>query len=345
MSKSFQKEVTIYDIADRSGLSAATVSRALNDNPAISKKTRRKIADLAKDMGYQQNKFAKNLRQKSSQTIGVIVHELNSHFITSVLSGIEKVTAAANYNIIIGHSDEKSNREATNAFNLFHKRVDGLIASLAYDTKDLSHYEPFVLKGIPIVFFDRVKKDGFGTKVIIDNEKVGYDATTHLIQQGCKKIMHVTGNLMQNVYSDRLKGFRNALSQHDLLFHAEDLIVTDFMEQSGIELGKQILEMKDKPDGIFVTNDLCAAVCMQTLREAGISVPDDMAIVGFNDDLVSRIVEPKLTTVRYNGKEMGEVAARSLMDQLNHGSVIDTNYTIVLGSELIIRQSSTKMRK
>jgi LacI family transcriptional regulator len=339
-----KKEVTIYDLAEHLGVSAATVSRALNDHPSVSKKTRRIINDLAKEMGYQQNNFARNLRQKTSHTIGVIVHELNSHFITSVLSGIEKVIAEYKYNIIIGHSDEKSSREAANALNLFHKRVDGLIVSLAYDTESLDHYDLFAQRGIPVVFFDRVRKDSDGIKVTIDNEKAGYEATTHLIQQGCKKIMHVTGNLTQNVYADRLKGFQKALSQHELAFASEQLVVNDLSERTGIAVAEQILQMKDKPDGLFVTNDLCAAVCMQRLKEGGIKVPEDMAIVGFNDDIISRIVEPKLTTVRYNGREMGEIAARNLMDQLNNHAVVATGYNIVLRSELIIRQSSVRVK-
>jgi LacI family transcriptional regulator len=339
-----KKEVTIYDLAEHLGVSTATVSRALNDHPAISKKTRRKVIDLAKEMGYQQNNFARILKQKTSHTIGVIVHELNSHFITSVLSGIEKVIAEFQYNIIIGHSDERSSREASNASNLFHKRVDGLIVSLAYDTENLDHYEPFIQKGIPVVFFDRVKKEGPGIKVVINNEKAGYEATAHLIQQGCKRIMHVTGNLMQNVYADRLKGFQQALSQHNLSFASDQLVVSDLSEKAGTEVAERILEMENRPDGLFITNDLCAAVCMQRLREGGMKVPEDIAIVGFNDDSISRIVEPKLTTVKYNGREMGEVAARSLMDQLQNHSVGATCYNIVLRSELLIRQSSTRVK-
>src|SRR5579875_2994505 len=136
------KETTIYDLASKLALSPATVSRALKDHPAISKKTKKKINDLAKEMGYRSNNFASNLRQQQTKTIGVIVHELNSNFITSVLAGIEKVTAEAGYDLIIAHSSESYKKEAANAKNLFHKRVDGLIASLSFDTTDLDHFKP-----------------------------------------------------------------------------------------------------------------------------------------------------------------------------------------------------------
>ena len=130
------KEVTIYDIASKLNISVATVSRGLKDDKVVSKKTRKKISDLAEQMGYRSNHFARNLRQQQTNTIGVIVHELNSNFITSVLAGIEKVTTEAGYDLIITHSSESYTKEAANAKNLFHKRVDGLIASLSFDTTD-----------------------------------------------------------------------------------------------------------------------------------------------------------------------------------------------------------------
>jgi LacI family transcriptional regulator len=339
-----KREVTIYDLAKELNISTATISRALNNHPTVSKKTKKKINELAKVLGYQQNNFASNLRKNKTNTIGVIIHELNSRFIISVLSGIEKVTTAAQYDIIIGHSAEKATREAANALNLFHKRVDGIIASLAYDTENLDHYEPYLKKGIPIVFFDRVKKDSAGIKVVIDNYKAGYEATTHLIQQGCKRLVHITGSLLQNVYADRWKGFQDVLAANNLPCGPEQLIVNDLSEKASIEAAAHLLAMENRPDGLFIANDLSAAVCMQKLKEGGVRVPQDMAIVGFNNDLVSRIVEPALTTINYTGQDIGEIAAKSLINQLNGDSLADTSYTITLQSELIIRASSLKKR-
>src|SRR5215213_9998328 len=170
------KEVTIYDIAKKLKISPATVSRGLADHPGISKKTKKKIIDTVEEMGYRSNHFARNLRQKQTYTIGVMVHELNSNFITSVLAGIEKVTTEAGYDLIIAHSSENMKKEEANARNLFHKRVDGLIASLAFNTKGLDHYKSFAEKGIPMIFFDRVEEKSDSTKVIIDNYKCGYQA-------------------------------------------------------------------------------------------------------------------------------------------------------------------------
>jgi LacI family transcriptional regulator len=172
-----EKDITIYDIARQLNISAATVSRALQDHETVNKNTRKKIFDLAAQLGYRANNFASNLRNQHTRTIGVIIHELNSHFITSVLAGIEKTTTEAKYDLIIGHSSETYKKEIANAHNLFHKRVDGLIVSLAYDTTDLSHFDPFIKKGIPVVFFDRVDENSQGTRVVIDNCKAGYHAS------------------------------------------------------------------------------------------------------------------------------------------------------------------------
>jgi len=339
-----EKEITIYDIARQLDLSAATVSRGLKDHPAINKHTKKKISDLAVKLGYRSNNFASNLRKQRTNTIGVIVHELKSQFITSVLAGIEKVTTEANYDLIIAHSSETFKKEEANALNLFHKRVDGVIASLAFDTEDLSHFEPFDKKGIPVIFFDRVFEEAEGTKVVINNCKAGYEATAHLIEQGCKRIAHVTANLKRNVYAERLKGYQQALAEHGLKYHEKYVIVDDLSEEASILSAKKILAMQPRPDGVFITNDFCAAVCIQTLKEAGIRIPEDIAIVGFNNDVISKIIEPKLTTINYPGLEIGEIVARNLINHLQGTSNINLTNTIIIKSELIVRASSMKKR-
>lgn len=337
-----KKDITIYDIAQKLDLSSATVSRALQDHPAINKNTRKKIQEAAKELGYRHNNFASSLRKQKTNTIGVIVHELNSNFITSVLAGIEKVTTQAGYDLIIAHSSESFEKEAANALNLFHKRVDGLIASLAFDTKGLDHYKQYEEKGIPVIFFDRVEEKSDSTKVIIDNYKCGYQATQHLIEQGCKRIVLVTANLKRNVYAQRHKGYTDALFDNGIPYNKEYVLIKDLSEQCGVEAALQILKMKPLPDGAFITNDFSAAVCMQTLKEHGVRIPEDIAVVGFNNDAISKIIEPQLTTVHYPGIDMGEIAARNLINHLKGISNINHTNTIVVRSELIIRKSSLK---
>jgi LacI family transcriptional regulator len=339
------KEVTIYDIAKKLNVSPATISRGLQDHPGISKKTKKRILDMVEQMGYRTNHFARNLRRQHTKTIGVIVHELNSNFITSVLAGIEKVTTEAGYDIIIAHSSESYEKEVANANNLFHKRVDGLIASLAFDTKDLEHFKPYIDKGVPVLFFDRVEQDENSTVVIIDNAKCGYLVTKHLIEQGCKKIVHITSSLKRNVYSQRFKGYKDALFDNEIDFDESLLIVGNLSEKAGIEAAMKILKMKPFPDGAFITNDFVAAVCMRTLKEHGVSIPGDIAIVGFNNDAIGKLIEPALTTINYPGEDIGEIAARNLISHLKGISNIHQTNTIVVRSDLIIRKSSLKNLK
>jgi LacI family transcriptional regulator len=337
-----KKEVTIYDLAQQLGLSTATVSRALQNNPVINKNTRKRVQEAARSLGYRQNTFASNLRKQNSNTIGVILHELNSNFVTSVLAGIEKITTAAGYDLIIAHSSESFTKEAANVMNLFHKRVDGIIASLAFDTEGLDHYQPFFDKHIPVVFFDRVEESSDHTKVVIDNYKNGYQATTHLIDQGCKRIAMVTANLNRNVYAQRLKGYRDALLDRKLPYNEKLVLVNDLSEKGAMDAARQIMAMKPMPDGAFITGDFAAAICMICFKQKGIRIPEDIAVVGFNNDAISKIVEPQLTTINYPGMDVGEIAARHLIGQLKGESSTTQTNTIIVKSELIIRQSSLR---
>src|SRR5450631_329434 len=338
------KEITIYDLAQKLQISSTTVSRALKDDPLISLKTRKKIFELAEKMGYRTNYFARNLRIQKTNTIGCIVHELQSNFITTVLGGIEEVATEAGYDLLITHSSESARREVANAKNLFQKRVDGLIASLSIDTVNLDHFKSFAEKGVPVVFFDRVEKSENYTSVIIDNYKSGYTATQHLIEQGCKKIVIVTSSLIRNVYSERLRGYKDALFDHCISFEENLVIINDLSEKAGISSAAQILAMRPIPDGAFIANDFVAAVCMRILKENHIAIPDDIAIVGFNNDVVGKIIEPALTTIHYAGKEMGEVAARTIIGHLKGESNIQQINTIIINSGIIVRESSLKKR-
>ncbi len=338
------KEITIYDIARELGISPATVSRGLRDHPAINRKTKKRILDMAKEMGYRSNTFASNLRLKRTNTIGVIVHRLDSFFVASVLAGMEKVASESGYNLIITQSLENVSKEIANADTMFNSRVDGLMVSLAYDTENIDHFEVFIEKGIPLLFFDRVFQHKNCPSVVIDNFKAAYQITSHLIDQGCIKIAHVTGDLKRNVYSERFAGYKKALEDGGLKYTNDLLIINYLNEHIGpnVDAAKQILAMKPMPDGVFITNDAFAAYCMRELKLAGLAIPQDIAIAGFNNDPISGLVEPNLTTINYPSYEMGEVAARTLINHLKGSSNMMLTDAIILKSELIIRASSIK---
>jgi LacI family transcriptional regulator len=337
-----EKETTIYDIASKLNISIATVSRALKDDPVVNKKTRKKVFQAAEEMSYRSNHFARNLRSQKTQTIGVIVPKLNSHFMSSVIAGIENVANSQGYNLIISQSSETVEKEIASAKTMFNNRVDGLLVSLAYNTETLSHFDIFLKKNIPVIFFDRVMEDENYTNIIIENKKAAYEATTHLIEQGCKKIVHITASSKQNVYKNRLDGYKQALADHGLKFDKKNVIAGNLSLEAGEGAAELILQMKPLPDAVFVANDNCAVGCMIALKNAGIRIPEDIAFVGFNNDAVSKVIEPNLTTINYPGYEMGEVAARNLINHLNGTSNIQTTNTIILRAEFIIRQSSKR---
>jgi LacI family transcriptional regulator len=338
------KEITIYDLARELKLHPATISRALKDHHAINKNTKKKIVEMAEEMGYRSNTFASNLRKKKTNTIGVIIPRLNSNFVSSVLAAMEKIANDSGYNIIISQSMESVGKEIISAKTMFDNRVDGLLVSLAYDTDNIDHFEKFTKKGIPVIFFDRVFTNNDSVCIVIDNYKNGYDVTTHLVEQGCRRIMHVTGNLKRNVYLDRFNGYKKALKEAKIPYDEKLLVTGELNEIAGGEIGETILTMKKLPDGIFVANDICAASCMRVLKQNGIRIPEDIAIAGFNNDPISRIVEPNMTTVNYPAYQMGEIAATSLINHLNGLANIHTTNKIILKSELLIRESSQKKK-
>ncbi len=337
-------EVTIYDISRMLNISASTVSRALNNSPQVRKELRKKIMQTAQEMGYRPNKFAANLRQKRTRTLGVVIPRIDSHFMSTVISGMEKVANNSGYQLLISQSEESAALEEANIQALFNSRVDGLLVSLSYETKTKDAFKNILRKDIPLVFFDRVFECGNCVSVVIDNYRAGYDTTQHLLDQGCKKIVHVAGSLNRNVYNDRYRGFRQALADNSVPFDERMLIVTDLGDDSGETILNQLLANGTMPDGIFTANDNSAVSLVCELKRKGFRVPEDIAVAGFNDDPISRIVEPNLTTVRYPGRAMGEVAA-STMIRILEGTQYEKVNSITLSHELIIRQSSLRSGK
>lgn len=337
-----EKEITIYDLAKKLNLSIATVSRALKDDPVVSKKTKKKIADLAEQMGYRSNHFARNLRNQRTNTIGVIVPRLDSYFMATVISGIENIANNHGYNLIISQSSESFEKEIECAKTMFNNRVDGLLVSLAYDTDGLTHFDLFFRRRIPLIFFDRVMDHENCPNILIDNRKAAYEATQHLVQEGCKNIVHITATPKRNVYLDRLQGFKQALADNNIPFSDDKLMISNLTQNAGEIAAAVIMKMNPLPDGIFVANDNCAVGCMLALKQAGIKIPRDIAFAGFNNDPVSKVIEPNLTTINYRGYEMGQAAAHNLITHLDGTSTMRSTTTIILRSELIIRQSSLK---
>lgn len=340
-----EKEVTIYDIAKELHISIATVSRALKNDPVVNKKTKKKITDLAEKLGYRTNQFAKSLRTQKTNTLGVIIPRLNSYFMSTVIAGMESVANTAGYNLIISQSAEKWDKEIESANTMFVNRVDGLLVSLAYESKNLDHFNQFVSKKTPLIFFDRAEDHASFTNIVLDNEKASYDATSHLIQQGCKSIAHITADTPRLIYKQRFKGYKKALLDHQLPYNEKLIFYGNLSIESGQEIAEDILKLRHKLDGIFCANDSSAVGCMMHLKHNGVKIPHDIAIVGFNNDPISIVMEPNLTTINYPGYEMGELAANQIINHLKGSHSLEKTKSILLHHDLLIRKSSLKSGK
>ena len=335
-----KSEITIYDIAKELGISASTVSRALNNSNSVSPKTRQEVADCAERLGYRNNPFAANLRKGSTNTIGVIVHRLDSLFISSFLSGAEKAAASRGYQLIIVQSFEDADKEVANAKTMLEKRVDGLLVATAKNSTSVAHFKPFNNFGIPLVFFDRVNPNLDCASFAIDNYSAACKVATHLAEQGCRNIIHATIDSTSMVYRERERGFNETLTR--LNIRHRTLLMPNIDFDSGKDLANQLKASGDMPDGAFFSNDMSATGFIAGVQELGLNVPDDVAVVGFNNDITSRIVRPNLTTINYPANELGTMATNHIIDHLQGINNLYVTNQVVLKSDLIVRESSKR---
>lgn len=213
---------------------------------------------------------------------------------------------------------------------------------MAYDTDNIDHFQNFIKRNTPLIFFDRIFEHKVCPNIHINNFKAGYEVTDHLAKQGCKRIMHITGTGVHNVYEERYQGYLKALKDNGLSYSDDLLIINNLSIQAGKDAAALILDMPNRPDGIFAANDACAISCLVELKSAGIKIPHDIAIAGFNNDPSCCIVEPNLTTIDYKGYDMGEAAAKLLINHLTSGVDIQLTHSLVLRHELVVRDSSLK---
>lgn len=337
------KKTTIHEIAKALGIDSSTVSRALNDNDRVKAKTKKRVLDKAQELGYTRNMLASNLRRNKSNTIGVIVPRISRHFFSSTIAGIEEMAYKAGYNVIICQSLEEVDRERKILRNLMASRVDGILISVSMETHDNSHLTECFENGTPLVFFDRHITDMRQTgKVLIDDVQGGFEATEHLIQQGCKRIVLFTAPLDVEIYINRHKGYRSALEKYNLHYDENLVFVSKLLEEDGYRLAGRVLEEFSDIDGIFSTNDIAAIGAMKYLKSVGRKIPEDIAIVGFSNEPTSAVIEPSLTTVDQSGEEIGRLACKLLLDYFENGNTLENDKTIILQPKLIVRDSTKK---
>lgn len=339
-------QVTIKDIARELGISPSTVSRALKDHPDISPDTKKAVNDLAEKLNYQPNIVALSLRQSKTNTLGVIIPEIVHFFFSTIISGIEDVAYSAGYSVIITQSNESLQRETSNIKALFNSRVDGMLIAVSRETATFDHIDSILAKGVPMVFFDRVYDYANASKIIVDDFGGAKEATQHLIQQGCKRIAHLEGPPNLDITKQRLEGYLEALKENNMPVQKELILPCP---QGTIEQGKEamhkLLSLSNRPDGVFGTNDPVAMGAMQAIKEKGLGIPKDIAVVGFSNWFFTSLMDPPLTSVNQPGFEMGQEAAKLLIRQIETRAkekVDPTPETKVLKTHLIVRPSSKK---
>jgi LacI family transcriptional regulator len=335
-----QPDTTIHDIAKKLNLSASTVSRSLQDNPVISVATRILVQSTAEEMGYRPNIQAANLRTRRTNTIGVIVPLINRHFFSSVISGIEEIAYSQGFTVTISQSNDKLEKECKIAHTLFANRVDGVIISIGMETNTSDHLKLFSERNIPMVFFDRVVDEIDAHKIVVDDYGGGFRATQHLIGQGAKTIAHIGGPLHLKIYENRQKGFCNALQDAGLIVNESLIVNNSLSREDGTLAINKLMQNEIKPDAVFCANDTVALSSIIYLKENGIKVPDDITIVGFSNEPFSEVVTPSISTIKQPGFLMGEKAAQLIIHQILHDKENPSYQTIVMPTELIIRNSS-----
>ncbi|MEX2601870.1 MAG: LacI family DNA-binding transcriptional regulator [Balneolaceae bacterium] len=346
-----KKRTTISDIARELNVTPSTVSRAIQNHPRISDATKEAVWEMVEKLNYQPNNIAAALRKGKSNIIGVVVPTSDRHFFASVIRGIEEVIREEGYNLIICQSDDQFLKEQENIDALLQIQVDGIIASIAKETTDISHFEKIKQRGVPLVLYDRVS-DSLDVNAVVTDDYLGaFKAVSHLIEQGCSRIAHFAGRQHINIYQDRLKGYLDALKKHgldvdeDLIIESDLIQDTDLILKNGRELGKNLLGTSKPPDGIFSASDFAAMGAIQIFNEQNIQIPEEIALVGYSNDFSSSVIKPALTSVDQHTKRMGNFAAQLFLDQINTKSGDFTPRKTLLNPQLIIRESSMRVKE
>ncbi|WP_338356585.1 LacI family DNA-binding transcriptional regulator [Yeosuana marina] len=338
------KKTTIYDIAKKLDITAATVSRALNNNTKISQATRELVIKTAKEMNYEQNKLAQALKSGKSYNVGVIVPRIDSNFFASVIRGIEEELYPQGYHVIICQTHDQEDLEIGNINSLLNAQVDGILMSISNASLELNeNFQNLLKKNVPLIFFDR-KKDIQGvSSVTIDDFKGAYDATQHLINQGCKRIAHLSNDRKLLIFKNRYLGYKQALIDNGLAFDESLVIETQSKVLEGRNTTKKLLEMQNRPDAIFSSSDFTALGAIEEIKANGLRIPEDICVAGFANEPFTKFMELSITSVDQSPLEMGRITAQVFLEEVNNGQKIKSEKQVVLTPELMIRKSSQKL--
>lgn len=333
------KKVSIYDIAQQLGVSTSTVSRALQNNPAISTEVRDRIRKRAEEMGYKPNVFAVNLQRGSTRTIGVVVPMVSRNFFSQAIDGIEEAASRGGYDVMIYQSKNELDREIRIVDRFLQGKVDGVIASLASCGGDYAHYQALVRYDVPLVLFDRSCDELEVGTVLLDDYKGAFDSVEHLIAQGYRRIYHYGGFRQVNIWRNRCQGYLDAMYKHGLEVDPAWVTEDETTEEGGAAFLERLLSGGEPlPEALFCAGDYAALGAYRALCRHGLRVPEDMALAGFANEPFCELITPSFTSVEQFGYRMGSAAAQMLLDKLAGGAY----QNVVIPPELMIRESSQR---
>lgn len=331
--------MTAKEVAGKLGISTMTVSRVMNNRPHVDEETRRKVLGAAQKLDYSPNHIAKSLVLRKTHTIGVVVPEISHSFFPEAIRGIEEATYRARYHLILTHSAEDAKREKDALLTLESERVDGILISTAQSVQDHSLYQHMIRLGLPIVFFDRCVHGIGASCVSIDDEESARRITEHLIDHGYTRIAHLSGPQKVSIGRSRLNGFKSALADRKLPCYDQLIVESGFQETGGYQAMKKLLSFprERRPRAVVAVNDPAAFGAIKAIQEQGLSIPGDIAIVGFSDDIRAALMPTPLTTVRQPAYEVGKLAAQKLLAFVEGKSPAIEE--IIVKTEQVIRRS------
>jgi len=334
------ESLTIKDIARALSLSTSTVSRALRDSYEISAGTKKLVTDYARQVHYRPNPNALSLKERRSKSIGIVVSEVANHYFSQAINGIESIANSRGYTVIITQTHESMEREIANVKHLAARSVDGLLISLSAETDDIAYLEELHNKGLPIVFFDRIPKKIDTHKIVANNVQGAFDATAHLIHSGCKKVAHISSSAHLSISIERLEGYTKALHENGLPIHPEYVKNCPHggMIQEELETAfQELMNLKVKPDAIFVAGDRLTIGCMQVLKKLNLQNPATITIAGFSNSDVLDLFNPSLSSVFQPAFDMGQLATIKLLELIESKFPVTEFETKVLATKLFVR--------
>ena len=309
------KQITMKDIANAFGVSVATVSRALQDSPRISAERRAQIQAYAREHNFIPNMIAESLRHsrlKPLKVIGVIVPEIAHFYFSSILSGIEEEASSRGYRIMVAQSDERYEREVRICQSFYENKVCGIIVSQAKDTRHFSHFQRLIDSGVPLVFYDRICTGINASRVVVDDYMGAFNAVSHLIETGCKRIAFYGSPMQLEISKNRFNGYKDALLKHGIELDESLYSICDNRADAEL-LTPEVLRRANRPDGFFAVNDDTAIGILYTAKRAGLRIPQDVAICGFTNGQRAVACDPMLTTVEQRGPALGAEAVDVLI--------------------------------